>query len=62
MNQLTKYFRDTFAEMKQVRWPTQSQALAYTLVVVAVCVVTAIFLSFFDFLFSEAIDQLIHRF
>ena len=62
MTQLTKYFRDTFAEMKQVKWPTRAQAGMYTALVIVVCVVIALFVTFCDFLFSMGVNQLITRF
>jgi preprotein translocase SecE subunit len=61
MTNLTKYFRATFAEMKQVKWPTRAQASMYTLLVILVCVVVALFVSFFDFLFSYGVNLLLNR-
>jgi len=62
MTKLTNYFRDTFAEMKHVKWPTQNQALIYTLLVIAICAVTAVFLGLFDYAFSNGIDFIVNQF
>ena len=62
MQQLTQYLRDTVAEMKQVKWPTQNQALIYTALIILVCTVIAIFVSIFDFIFASGIDYIINRF
>jgi preprotein translocase subunit SecE len=62
MEQLTKYFRATAAEMKQVSWPTQQQAWFYTALVIAISVVVALYVGAFDFLFSEAINLLVNNF
>lgn len=60
MDALTKYFRDTIGEMKQVRWPTQTQALIYTALVIGISVVVALFLSAFDYVFTLGIDMIIN--
>ncbi|MES2966797.1 MAG: preprotein translocase subunit SecE [Patescibacteria group bacterium] len=62
MQQFTQYLRDTVAEMKQVKWPTQNQALVYTALIILVCTVIAIFVSIFDFIFASGIDFIINRF
>jgi preprotein translocase SecE subunit len=62
MDNLTQYFRDTFSELKQVKWPTQSQAMVYTALVIAISAVVALFVGFFDHIFSLGIDLIINRF
>jgi preprotein translocase SecE subunit len=59
MDALSKYFRDTFAEMKQVAWPTKSQTLKYTVLVVAISAVVAVFLAGFDYVFSLAVNAVV---
>jgi preprotein translocase subunit SecE len=61
MSNLTNYIKDTIAEMKQVTWPTQKQAFVYTLLVILISVVVALFLGAFDYLFSQGIDFLINK-
>jgi preprotein translocase subunit SecE len=62
MQQLTQYFKDTLAEMKQVKWPTQNQAMIYTALIVLVSTVVALFVSLFDFIFASGIDFIINTF
>lgn len=62
MDNLSQYLRATVAEMKQVKWPTQNQAMIYTAMVLVICTITALFVGFFDFLFSQAIDLIVNRF
>lgn len=62
MDKLSKYFRDTAAELKQVSWPTQHQALMYTMLVIAISVVVSLFTGAFDYLFSQGINAIITRF
>ncbi len=59
MERLTKYFKDTAAEMKHVKWPTSTQAAAYTALVVAVSAVTALMLSGFDYIFTQILERFI---
>jgi preprotein translocase subunit SecE len=60
MQNLTQYFKDTIAEMKQVKWPTQNQTLIYTGLIILVCTVVALFVSMFDFIFASGIDFIIN--
>lgn len=62
MDSVTKYFRDTFAEMKHVSWPSQSQTLKYTGLVVAISVFVALFVAAFDYVFSLGINSLVSSF
>ncbi len=62
MNSLIKYFRDTAAELKQVSWPTQHQAMLYTVLVIVISVSVALFTGAFDFLFSRGIEAFVNRF
>jgi len=62
MDALSKYFRDTFAELRQVAWPTQSQALKYTVLVIAISAFVALFVALFDYVFSLGINSLVNRF
>ena len=59
MSRLTDYFRDTRAEIKHVSWPTQRQAIVFTILVIALSLVVAFLLGGFDFLFTRAIDWFI---
>lgn len=42
-------------------WPTTSQIIAYTIAVIIISVFTALYLGFFDYLFSLALDKFILR-
>ena len=53
------YFKDVRAEMKHVSWPTRRQAIIYTGVVIAVSLITAIYLGLLDYLFSAVIQKVI---
>lgn len=59
MEKITKYFRDTAAEMKHVKWPTTTQAVAYTVLVIVISAVVALMLSGFDYLFTNLLDMVV---
>ena len=52
-----EYVRETKAEMKHVTWPSRSQVAIFTLAVIALSVVVALYLGFFDFIFSRALES-----
>lgn len=62
MDKISKYFRDTASEIKQVSWPTQRQALYYTLLVIAISVIVSLFTGAFDYLFSQGIGIIVNQF
>jgi len=62
MEQFANYLKATAAEMKQVTWPTQQQALFYTVLVIAISVVVALYVGAFDYLFSQAINFIVNTF
>jgi preprotein translocase subunit SecE len=51
-NAITRYLRETWAELKKVRWPTRQEAQNLTLVVLAVTVVMAAILGLLDAFYS----------
>lgn len=59
MNQFVKYIRATMMELRQVSWPSQRQATLYTILVLGICAIVALYVGFFDFLFSKMISSLI---
>jgi len=56
---LLDYIRDTKGEMKHVSWPTKTQALSFTALVIVISILTALYLGFFDFIFSGALKLII---
>lgn len=58
MDKIGQYFRETLSEMKQVKWPTQNQAMVYTGLVIAVVAVVAVFVGLWDFIFATGIKIL----
>jgi len=59
MSKLSNYLGDTVAEMKQVTWPTQKQALMYTFLVIAISIIVSLFLGGFDYIFGHMIELIV---
>jgi len=59
MSRFIDYLKDTKAEVKHVSWPTQRQAMVFTVLVVAFSVVVAMLLGFADYVFGEALNWFI---
>lgn len=59
MSQFINYLKDTFAELKHVSWPTRTQTIVYTVLVIVISIFTAIFIGIFDFGFSRGLDWFI---
>lgn len=59
MNRFINYLRDTRGELVHVSWPTQRQTIIYTLLVILLSIVTAIYLGVLDFGFARGLDYLI---
>lgn len=53
------YINETKGELKHVSWPTKSQTINYTLVVIGISIVTATFLSIFDGLFFYVLERFV---
>jgi preprotein translocase SecE subunit len=59
MNRFVNYLKDTRAELEHVSWPTRHQSLVATGVVIIVSLITAIFLGFFDYIFSLILQKFV---
>jgi len=55
MNTIVTYFRESIEELRQVRWPTQKQAIRLTVIVIGFIIVTSVFFGVTDLVFSEII-------
>lgn len=53
---LVEYLKNTKAEFKHVSWPTRKQAITFTIIVVVISFAVALYLGFFDFIFSKILE------
>ncbi len=59
MSRFIDYLKDTKAEVKHVSWPTQRQAMVFTVLVVVFSVAVALLLGLADFVFGEGLNWFI---
>ncbi|MEK7140233.1 MAG: preprotein translocase subunit SecE [Patescibacteria group bacterium] len=59
MSKIIEYLKETKTELKHVIWPSRSQTLFYTLIVVVLSILIAYFLGVFDFIFSRGLEKVI---
>lgn len=62
MDNLLKYFRDTAAELKQVSWPTQRQAMLYTVLVIGISAIVSLYVGAADYVFGQSINFIVNKF
>ena len=62
MNQLANYLKATAAEMKQVKWPTRKTAVFYSILVIVISALTALYAGAFDYLFGQFINYVVTNF
>ena len=58
-NPVTRYLRETLAELKKVTWPVRRDALQLTVLVLIVVVVSSLVLGSLDYLFAQLIRFII---
>ena len=61
VNKITTFLKEVRLEMKKVNWPSRQETIQYTLIVIGVSVVVAIYLGGLDFIFSFLLNKLILR-
>lgn len=58
-NPVTRYFRETFTELRKVNWPTRPEAARLTMIVIIVLVLMSSLLGLLDFLFARSVGFII---
>ncbi len=57
--QFIQYLRDTKGELAHVSWPSRSQAIAFSVLVVVLSILTSVYLGVFDTLFTKVIKGIV---
>lgn len=52
-----QYLKDTRGELRHVAWPTNMQTIIYTALVVAISLIGAAYLGFFDYVFTTGLAR-----
>ncbi len=53
------YLKDTRAELRHVAWPTQSQTIVFTVLVVVLSIFVSLYLGLFDYIFTGALKSVV---
>ena len=56
---IISYIKEVKAESKNIKWPTKKQVINYTLVVVALSLVLALYVGALDALFAKLLSKII---
>ncbi|HRY54884.1 MAG TPA: preprotein translocase subunit SecE [Spirochaetia bacterium] len=56
MKKLVQFFKDSYAELRKVVWPTREDVIASTKVVIVSTIVMALVLGLIDFVLVAGID------
>lgn len=56
---LITYLREVRAELSHISWPTPRQAVTYTILVLIISLITAVYLGALDFGLSFVLEQVI---
>ena len=61
MNKIVAFLVEAKVELSRVNWPTRKQLIRYTILVIAISLVVAVFLGSLDFLFSSLVERFLIR-
>ena len=56
---ITTFLKEVRLEVKKVNWPTRQQTIRYTLIILGISLVIAVFLGGLDFLFTMLLENFI---
>ena len=58
MNKVIQFFKDSYAELKKVTWPSKDEVLASTRAVITAILLVALLLGIIDVILFQGIDFL----
>ncbi|MBN1525321.1 MAG: preprotein translocase subunit SecE [Spirochaetales bacterium] len=58
MKRIIQFFKDSYAELRKVTWPSKDEVLASTRVVIVAVLLTALLLGLIDVILFQGIDFL----
>ena len=59
IKKIKEFFKEVQIEIKRINWPTKKETIRYTLIVILVSIIVAIFLGGIDFIFTRFLDKFI---
>lgn len=54
------YLKDTRAELRHVAWPTRTQTVVFTVLVVAISIFVSVYLGVFDYIFTGTLERVVN--
>jgi len=57
MGSVLTFLREARVELSRVNWPSQKEVIRYTILVVVISLLVAVFLGSLDFLFSLLVEK-----
>ena len=60
-NRLSRFWRETVAELRKVVWPTREQAINLTIIVVVVVTAMSAFLGTIDYILAQLVKLILLR-
>ncbi|MFH1423980.1 MAG: preprotein translocase subunit SecE [Candidatus Nealsonbacteria bacterium] len=58
-NRITTFLKEVKLEVRKVNWPTRHQTIRYTLIILGISSIVAVFLGSLDFLFTFLLEKFI---
>jgi len=58
-NKIVTFLKEVRLEMKKVNWPTREETIKYTLIVIGISVVVAVYLGGLDVLFITLLEKFV---
>jgi preprotein translocase subunit SecE len=58
VERIRRFIDEAWSELKKVSWPTRQQVRNLTILVMAVSLVVGLYITVFDFVFTEAVRML----
>ena len=55
---IRRYFDEVWSELRKVSWPTREQTVNLTVLVLIVSLAVGVFISIFDFIFTQGLTLL----
>lgn len=55
-----QYLQDTRSELRHVAWPTQTQTIVFTVLVIALSIFISVYLGIFDYIFTGIVERFVN--
>ncbi|MBD3400614.1 MAG: preprotein translocase subunit SecE [Candidatus Coatesbacteria bacterium] len=54
-----RFLRETWVELSKVTWPSRSEVISSTIVILVMCTIMAVIIGFFDYGLTKLIDWIL---